>query len=145
MERLLNRMNLFPFRCQLCTNQFRAFRPGTRSPSQAFDRRQYKRLSANFPAMSIVEEPRAKDVVTDLSMDGCTLQTSSALPRGSFLQLQLNPASGQEPISVETAMVCSVRPTSMGIRFLEFHPEDRRRLSQLVLGLLIVHHTSSSV
>ncbi len=137
MGRLLNRLNVFPFRCQLCTNRFRAFRPGTRSESQAFDRRQYKRLVANFPALPVVGRPLAEDVVTDISMGGCTLRTSSALAQGSFVELHLKPSEDEEAINVETAMVCSVRPSSMGIKFLEIHPSDKRRLSQVVLSLLI--------
>lgn len=137
VERLLNRFNLFPFRCQVCTNRFRAFRPSTRNASQAFDRRQYKRLAAHFPALSIVGEPLTEDVVTDISMGGCALQTSSALPQGSFFELHFKPSKREEAIKVETAMVCSVRPPSMGVKFLEFHPSDKQRLSQVVLNLLM--------
>jgi hypothetical protein len=43
----------------------------------------------------------------------------------------------EEAIHVETAMVCSVRPLSMGVRFLEIPPEHYRRLAQVVLGLSV--------
>lgn len=145
VERLLNRMNLFPFRCQLCTNQFRAFRPETSNPSRAFDRRQFKRLPASFSARFIVEEPRAEDRVTDISMGGCTVITLAGIAQGTFLELQLKPATSEETIKVAAAMVCSVRPTSMGIKFLEFDPSEQQRLSQVVLGLLIGQGTSPTV
>ena len=50
VERLLSHVNVFPFRCQLCTNRFRAFYSDARHNTQAFDRRQYRRLPASIEA-----------------------------------------------------------------------------------------------
>jgi hypothetical protein len=74
-------------------------------------------------------------------MDGCTLQTTG-LPRGTFLGLVLKPDQQNESIRIETAMVCSVHSASVGLRFLEIPLPDQRRLSQVVLGLLVSqsHH-----
>jgi hypothetical protein len=69
-------------------------------------------------------------------MDGCALQTTG-IPKGAFIELVLKPKVEEETIRIETAMVCSVRPSSMGIRFLEVSPEHHRRLGQVVLGLLV--------
>jgi hypothetical protein len=69
-------------------------------------------------------------------MDGCTLQ-STGFSKGAFVELVLKPTVEEETIRIETAMVCSVRPSSMGIRFLEVPPEHHRRLGQVVLGLLV--------
>jgi hypothetical protein len=70
-------------------------------------------------------------------MGGCTLETASTLPRGTFLELTIQPLSEESAITIETAMVCSVRPDSLGVQFLEFQPEDKRRLSRVVLSLLV--------
>jgi len=70
-------------------------------------------------------------------MGGCTLETASTLPKGTFMELLIKPASDEEMIKVETAMVCSVRPESVGVQFLEFQPDDQRRLSQVVLSLWV--------
>ena len=75
--------------------------------------------------------------VTDISMGGCTVETASILPQGTYLELMIRPVSDQPTISVETARVCSKRPDGMGIQFLEFQPEDKRRLSRVVLSLLV--------
>ena len=69
-------------------------------------------------------------------MDGCTLQTTGFM-EGAFLELVLKPTVENEAIHIETAMVCSIRPSSMGIRFLEVPPEHYHRLSQVVLGLIV--------
>ena len=65
----------------------------------------------------------------------------------TFLGLVLKPDQEDESIRIETAMVCSVHPTSVGLRFLEIPLPDQRRLSQVVLGLLVSqgHQPASNV
>jgi hypothetical protein len=145
LERVLNHLNVFPFRCQLCMNRFRAFRSGARRSAEPFDRRQYKRLPTSMEAQFLADNRmESTNRITDLSMDGCTLQ-ATGLSRGTFLGLVLKPQQ-EEAIRIETAMVCSVRPSSVGIRFLEVPVPDQRRLSQVVLGLLVSqsHHPVSN-
>jgi hypothetical protein len=145
LERVLNHLNVFPFRCQLCMNRFRAFRSGARQSAEPFDRRQYKRLPTSIEAQFLADNRmESTNRITDLSMDGCTLQ-ATGLSRGTFLGLVLKPQQ-EEAIRIETAMVCSVRPSSVGIRFLEVPVPDQRRLSQVVLGLLVSqsHHPVSN-
>ena len=142
VERFLSRFNMLPFRCQLCTNRFRAFYSGARQSTQDFDRRQYKRLPASIEAQVLDEKQLPlTNRITDISMDGCTLMMTG-LSKGTFLEITLKPASEEREIRVETAMVCSVRPESVGLRFLEIDEPDKRRLSQVVLGLLVSqsHH-----
>src|SRR6476620_553473 len=141
MERVLQQLNVFPFRCQLCMNKFRAFHRESGKNLHPFDRRQYKRLPTSIQAQFIADNRvQSTNRVTDISMDGCTLQTTG-LPRGTFVGLVLKPDQGDESIRVETAMVCSVHSTSVGLRFLEIPLQDQRRLSQVVLGLLVSQGT----
>ena len=137
VERLLCRFNVFPFRCQLCTNRFRVFSSGARHNTQAFDRRQYTRLTASIEAQILDgSQPDVTTRITDISMNGCTLQTTG-LSKGAFVGLVLKPTVQEKTIHIETAMICSVRSSSMGIRFLEVPPEHQPRLVQVVLGLLV--------
>jgi len=138
VERVLNRFKVFPFRCQLCMTQFRAFWSSSPDASREFDRREFKRLPASFHAKVFTEQTaRSEHHLTDISMGGCTIETASAIPKGTFLELVIKPASDEEAIKVETAMVCSVRQESVGVQFLEFKPDDQRRLSQVVLSLWV--------
>jgi hypothetical protein len=91
VERVLHHLNVVPFRCQLCMNKFHAFsREATRS-AHASDRRQYKRLPTSIQAQFLADNRiRSTNRITDISMDGCTLQTTG-LPRGTFLGLVLKP------------------------------------------------------
>ncbi len=138
VERLLGHINVFPFRCQLCTNRFHAFWSGARGNTQAFDKRQYKRLPTSIEAQFLTDSNlRGTNRITEISMGGCTMRTTAEVARGTFLELTLKPRSEEEPITVESAMVSSVRPSSLGVCFLEMGPRDKQRLSQIVLGLLV--------
>ena len=136
LERLLGRVNVFPFRCQLCTNRFRAYYAGARHNTQAFDRRQFTRLPASIEVQVLDSKQSMTNRITDISMDGCTLQTTG-FSKGAFIELLLKPTVEDDAIYIETAMVCSVHPSSTGIRFLEVSPDHYRRLGQVVLGLLV--------
>ncbi|OQW37859.1 MAG: hypothetical protein A4E19_11830 [Nitrospira sp. SG-bin1] len=138
MERIVNRFRIFSFRCQLCTRRFRAYRNQVPGQTSVADRRQYKRLPVSLRANLRTENAmRMDNRVTDISMGGCTLETTTSLPQGTFIELVIKPASDEEPIKIETAMVCSSRPESMGIRFLEMVADDKNRLSQVILSLLV--------
>ena len=137
VENLLSRVNVFPFRCQLCTNRFRAFYSGARHNTQAFDRRQYTRLTASIEAQVLGRnQPIVTNRITNISMDGCTLQTTG-FPKGAFIELVLKPTVENEMIYIDAAMVCSVHPLSVGIRFLEIPREHHSRLGHVVLGLFV--------
>ncbi len=145
VEKALNRFHLFKFRCQLCTTQFRAYRPGKRQTSQEFDRRQYRRLRANIAAALTMEQPGVEGLVTDVSMGGCTMLATTGLPRGTFVEVLLRSPAGLPDIKVEAAMICSIRPESIGVKFLEFQPDHKQRMGQLVLELLANQNIPPSV
>jgi hypothetical protein len=104
---------------------------------QVSDRRQYTRLAASIEAQVLdKQQPAVTNRITDISMDGCTLQTTGFL-KGALIELVLKPSVENESIRIEKAMVCSVRPSSIGVRFLDVQLEYQRRLAQVVLGLLV--------
>ena len=83
LERLLGRVNVFPFRCQLCTNRFRAYCAGARDNTQVFDRRQYTRLPASIE-VQVLDSNQSTNRITDISMDGCNLADDGILEGGLY-------------------------------------------------------------
>lgn len=138
VERLLHHLYIFPFRCQLCTARFRAYWAWPPNPMQAGDRREYIRLASSFQAQLRADNAvRVEGRVTEISMGGCTFETSEVLPHSTLLELMIKPASDEEAITITSALICSVRKESMGVRFLGLQPDDKHRLSQVVLNLLV--------
>jgi hypothetical protein len=84
---------------------------------------------------------RIEGRVTEISMGGCTFETSDTLPHGTFLELMIKPASDEETITIKRALVCSMRKETMGVRFLGLPMDDKHRLSQVVLNLLVGQST----
>lgn len=145
LEHVLNQLNIFPFRCQLCKHQFHAFSRKDAESTRTFDRRQYKRLSTSIEAKVVADNHATKgNRITDISIDGCSVQ-ATGLPEGTFLGLVLKPDAGDEAIHIETAKVCSVRPSSVGVKFLKVSSPDQRRLTDVILGLLVSQSPAASV
>ncbi len=145
IEKAFNWLNIFQFRCQLCTTRFQARRPGNRQTSQEFDRREYRRLRTNLAASLVLDPPAVDGLVSDISMGGCTLQAATSLPKGTFVKVLLHVPGGQPDIKVEAAMICSIQPLSVGVKFLEFQPQDKQRMGELVLELLAYETTAPRV
>src|SRR3989338_5440457 len=89
-ERLLSRVSVYPFRCQLCGRRFRAIQPGRRWVAQAPERREFDRLVARVPGGLSAGTLASEGAVTQISMEGCTLETDAVLPVGTVLQVRLH-------------------------------------------------------
>ena len=145
VERLLNLFSIYSFRCQLCAHRYRKLVVGPDKTALPSDKRQFERLPTHVRAIIIGAQGRSEDLITDLSMGGCTLQTTSALTKGAFLHLNLQPSDHESVILVETAMVRSVRPQSVGLEFLEFEGGHKERLARFVRGLLLTRQTAPAM
>jgi hypothetical protein len=145
VERLLNFFSLYSFRCQLCAHRYRTFAVGTENIALPSDKRQFERLPTSVRATIVGPQGRSEDLITDLSMGGCTLQTTTALTKGAFLHLNLQPSEREAAIVVETAMVRSVRSERVGLEFLEFEGGQRERLARFVRGLWLTRQTAPAM
>ena len=145
VEHLLNFFSIYSFRCQLCAHRYRKFVIGADGIALPSDKRQFERLPTNVRATIVGPQGRSEDLITDLSMGGCTLQTTTALTKGTFLHLNLQPLEREAAIVVETAMVRSVRSECVGLEFLELERGHKERLAYFVRGLLLARQTAPAM
>ena len=141
-ERLLSLLYLYPFRCQVCANRFRAFQFRVRYVKRTVDRRQYVRLATRIPTMFAEdikpgEQRVGEGVVTDLSLGGCYMQTFVQLSQGTLVSLELQTEQHTPAIAVEAAIVRIVRPTGVGLEFLRLSEPEHERFSQFIRQLLV--------
>src|SRR3954464_8504549 len=87
VERLSNFFSVYTFRCQVCGDRFRRRIIGTIISTLPADKRQFERLPTHVPATIVGAHERSEDIITDLSLGGCTLRTSTTLGRGAFVHL----------------------------------------------------------
>ncbi len=99
---------------------------------QTANRRKSSRHRLNCP-VRIRErgvEAALTATVSDISLDGCYVETLQPFPMGTQLELTLNPPQGEIEAS---GSVCSVHlRTGMGVSFSAVDEESRQRLARLV-------------
>jgi hypothetical protein len=135
-ERVLSLFYVYPFRCQACGHRFLALRWGVRYTRLPEERREYERLPLSVPVMLSGAAGAAPGRVTEISIDGCTVETEAPLSEGALMQVMLHPTPGAPPIAVEAAVVHGLLPNGGGLHFVRIQPAERNRLRQFVAGLL---------
>ncbi len=135
-EQLVSVFKIFPFRCQLCTYRFRAFQWRSGYSQDLIDRRENERLPCNIAVGFSLDNERWEGLVTDIAMGGCALKTDVRVPLGSRLTLKLQLFSSESPVTIEVAMVRSLRPNSMGLQFMRIKPTEKDRLSRFVARMV---------
>jgi hypothetical protein len=105
----------------------------TRLPEE---RREYERLPLSVPAMLSGAAGAAPGRVTEISIDGCTVETEAPLSEGVLMEVMLHPTPGAPPITVEAAVVHGLAPNGGGLHFVRIQPAERDRLRQFIAGLL---------
>ena len=136
-ERLLSAFYIYPFRCQLCGYRFRFLQWGVRYQRVEEDRREYERLTVNFPISVRGENIYTEGMVVDLSLGGVTARLDSPLSTGDLCSIGLYLSNEVLPIRATAAVVRSVRSNDLGIEFLRFQDNDRERLQLFIRGLLV--------
>ena len=138
---LLSRFHRFPFRCQLCGHRFWAFRKRMAGISidTTIDRREYDRLPENHPVSFIGADIMGDGYVSDISFQGCLVQTAMPAPPATPVSLSLFHSEYDAPIDIAKAMVRHRTPKGFGVEFLRVNPKEekrlRLRLSRLLSGI----------
>lgn len=138
-EIVLSAFYVYPFRCQLCAHRFLRPEFGKRYDESIVDKRQYERIDVKFPLTFVGDKVSGSGMVGRLSLSGCELESPVRLMEGMMFHVQLQPPGLNPAITVETALVRSVRPPIAGLEFLRANPTEQFRLIQFVAGLLTAH------
>lgn len=136
-EKLLSLFYVYPFKCQLCGERFRAAQRGVRYVRVEEDRREYDRMEMKFPLTFTSPEGSGEGVMLNFSMGGCSFSTSTVVPIGTVLKLQLKISSTIAPVNIEAALVRNVGSGRVGVEFLRWQESERERLQLFVRGMLI--------
>ena len=103
---------------------------GTRYTRLSVDRRDYDRLPIRI-AVTIVGPHGAIDAVaTDISLNGCALETAGGVPRAGPFALVLH--VGDPPIRIDAAVIRFAADRGVGVEFQRLAPAARARLAAYV-------------
>jgi PilZ domain len=133
-DALLSSLTIYPFRCQLCADRFRAFL-GRRTPNP---RRSFDRIEVSFPVWfnSCRSLPASgvghEGVIENLSIRGCRIRSTAPMRIGSRLKLEFQYSDNSVPVTIEEAVVRSIADGAIGLRFTKLHRSDERRIRRLI-------------
>ena len=134
-DRLLGRICVYSFRCQICRHRFHALQWGVRYPGVKTDKREYERLAMNFPISFVGENISGAGAVFDISINGCGFATDVELTAESIMRLVLQISDELEPITIDAAVVRYVQRGRTGVEFLRVQPAEQERLQMHIRGL----------
>ncbi len=137
LERLLELLSIYSFRCQLCRHRFHALRWGIRYDREPEDRRQYARRPVRFPATLASQFGGHEGRVTELSIGGCSIAVFAPYGVGDVLSIRLNALDDTPPIEVDKAVVRTVSEGRLGVEFLTLRDHEGARLRELMLTLWV--------
>jgi PilZ domain len=143
---------MFAYRCQLCSELFRAKKPDLQATPAAapvpqvqvskeaeltkVDARQYVRVNARFPVTFVISKLKQEGTVTEIALGGCSLEANVVLAIGATFKMEIHVAESEPPLVVDKALVRSIRLTGFGIQFLEIRDAEKERLSKVLEKLL---------
>ena len=136
-EFVLSIAYVYPYKCQLCGERFRAFQRGVRYVRVEEDRREYDRMEMRFPILFRSPAVSGEGIMLNFSMGGCSFTTTSEIPIGTIVQMELKISPNVAPVIVDAALVRNVGTGRIGAEFLRWNESERERLQLFVRGMLI--------
>lgn len=138
VDRICALFSLAPFQCQSCQHRFRARQTEARDAERSEERRKIARLPVQIPVNFECGDDAGEGTLTDLSKNGCTLDSKRRLRPGLLLRVHLPAGTDQAPQATATqiATVRSVEGTRAGLKFLAFTPPEQMHLEQTVTSTL---------
>lgn len=138
LDKLFSLCALVSFQCQSCRHRFRAKKIRTRDLKPETERRNSVRIPVQVPVNFEYGDDGGEGTLTDLSKDGCTLDSKRRLRPGLLLRVHLpaGPEHAPQAFVTEIATVRSVDGSRAGLKFLAFTPPEQVHLEQTVTSTL---------
>jgi hypothetical protein len=133
-DKLLATFSGASFECQVCHHRFRVNSPKAALDPPAQDRRKAARQPANIPVRFECGAESGDGMLTDLSADGCALDSQRKLRPGLVLRLHLPAGTDASPHATmsQIATVRSVDGTRNNLKFLAFTEPEKEQLEDTV-------------
>jgi len=138
VDRVCALFSLAPFQCQSCQHRFHTSQPAAHQAKTSDERRKIACQPVQIPVNFECGDDAGAGTLTDLSKDGCTLDSKRRLRPGLLLRVHLPAGTEQAPQATATqiATVRSVEGTRAGLKFLAFTPPEQTHLEQTVTSTL---------
>jgi hypothetical protein len=98
------------------------------------EQRKHSRYVVQFPITFSGEQIEGEGTASNLSTQGCAVESERSAPLGSYIKLRLY-LPDQVPIPVDVAAVRWSRSRAFGLEFIGMAIEDQQRLQRFVAAL----------
>ncbi len=134
LDRVYGAFSLVPFRCLSCQHRFHARQADAGEAERSGERRKTDRRPVQIPVNFECGDVVGEGTLTDLSKDGCTLDSKRRLRPGLLLRVHLPAGTDQVSPSTATqiATVRSVEGSRAGLKFLAFTPPEQMHLEETI-------------
>jgi CheY-like chemotaxis protein len=88
------------------------------------------RIQVEFQGISEDASIKGKGYTLDLNINGCRIESATAVPRGSYVRLRLAIPKAPHPVLIGMARVRWVQAGSFGVEFIQRSAEDLPYISQ---------------
>jgi len=138
LDRFLALLAIQPFECQACRHRFRGKPETVRAGTPTEERRKVFRAVVAIPVNFECGQDASEGTLTDLTKDGCTLDSKRRLKPGLLLRLHLpsGPEGASPALAQQIATVRSVQGSRAGLKFLAFTPMEQAQLEQTVTSTI---------
>lgn len=131
-DRLLSRLRVVPFRCQVCSSKFRKKQAVPR-PEVGLGLRQYLRLPVQLPCIIQLQNGTTSSaIVKDISIDGCKIMDHQTLEQGTTVTIRMSGLALSGTINAEAAAVHTSHPESVGMKFIRLSELGREELGRFL-------------
>ena len=127
-ESLLALLFIAPFRCQSCHHRFFRFRLGLTYPASIIDRREHLRIPVRLFLSFSGGRIKGEGFVTDLSMGGCMIQSSTHVKVDDIFYLHITLPNHDKALEL-AAIVRSVTSRGVSFQFLRQAQENKTLFS----------------
>ncbi len=143
-DKLLAAFSRTPFECQVCHHQFHVHEPEGGAMAPAQERRRVFRVPTQIPVRFECGGTAEDGVVTDLSAEGCALDSKRNLRPGLVLRIHLPAGATDTPQGTmsQVATVRAVDGTRTNLKFLAFTEPEKAQLEHTVTQTLSRFKTS---
>ncbi len=90
------------------------------------------RISVEFQGLSEESHIKGKGRTLDLNVNGCRVESHTAVPRGSYLQLHLTVPTAPKLITIGMARVRWVQSGAFGVEFIQRSADDIPYINQVM-------------
>jgi len=134
MDTLATVLSLHSFQCKACKKRFRLKQKGGQSSTGSEQSRRSFRVPVQIPITFESNEISGEGMLTDISLNGCTLESKQNIRSGFVIKLNLpaGPDGKAGSTTQQLATVMGVNGSRAQLKFLAYSFQERDALTQTV-------------